>query len=157
MVVQKLSVTLDISQGPTSRKLKISSDATETYSSSTGIKRKDGNFIAIKFKLSGKISGFHIQMLSTTKQLTALSSRLSRQLHLIPKEYTDLTMVVHVFQQGDSDLPHGVRTKSYDIHAISPKGSMSETFFKDKTGEIHQQGAITNRDAKLVAAWHLHN
>lgn len=152
MVVRKLLVTLGKSQRQTSRKWKILSDPTEMYSSSTGTKRKDGNIIAIKFRLSDKILRLRKQVLSTTKQLTALGARLSRQLHLTPKEHTDLPMVAHVFQQGDSDLPHGVRTKTYDIHGISPSVLCLLPLQKDKTGESHQEGAITNGDATLVAA-----
>ena len=45
-------------------------------------------------------------------------------------------LVVHVLQQGESDLVHGVRTKSFDIHGSVAKGPMSDTFCKRKSGEI---------------------
>ena len=34
---------------------------------------------------------------------------------------------------------------------------MSDSFYKEKTGEIFHLGAIPDKDAKLVAAWHMHN
>ena len=64
-------------------------------------------------------------MLSVVKKVPELGVRSARQLHLFPKTDTDLPMVVHLFQQGQSDLVHDVRTKSYDIHGSVAKGSMS--------------------------------
>lgn len=96
-------------------------------------------------------------MLSAIKKISEVGIRASRQLHLFPKTDTDLPMVVHVFRQGESDLPHGVRTKSNDIHGNVAKGPMSDTYYKEKTAEIFHKGQITDKDAKLVAAWHMHN
>ena len=96
-------------------------------------------------------------MLTAIRKLPELGIRAARQLHLFPKRDTDLPMVVHVLQQGESDLVHGVRTKSHDIHGSVAKGRVSDTYCKRKSGEIMYLGDITDKDAKLLVAWHMHN
>ena len=95
--------------------------------------------------------------LSAIRKLPDVGVRAARQFHLFPKTDANLPMVVHVFQQGQSELSHGVRTKSFDIHGNVAKGPTSAIYCKGKTREIFHEGDITHKDAKLVAAWHMHN
>lgn len=96
-----------------------------------------------------------------------LLSSLKRPFHsttptlrnLTPGKHTDLPMTVHIYAEGDTDEPHGLRTKSFD-QGTKARGSTSSTFL-DSAGQIHHIGKLNGKSKglfrDLVGAWHIHN